>query len=122
MKSLEALKKLVGKTGIINDTCASLEDCIKCGKCRWDDECVENCDDYKLVMTIKQDLERLEKLEEEYNNLKKGIKIFLEYYDVYLFDEDGLGSCEIGVATIGEDFYISKEKYLLLKEVFKNDK
>ena len=71
--------------------------------------------------TIKQELERLKKLEEEYNNLKKGIKIFLEYYDVYLFDEDGLGSCEIGVATIGEDFYISKEKYLLLKEVFENE-
>ena len=75
------------------------------------DECID---------VIQQDLEYLEKLEEEYNNLKKGIKIFLEYYDVYLFDEDGLGSCEIGVATIGEDFYISKEKYLLLKEVFKN--
>lgn len=71
---------------------------------------------------VAKDLERLEKLEEEYNKLKKGIKIFLEYYDVYLFDEDGLGSCEIGVATIGEDFYISKEKYLLLKEVFENDK
>ena len=77
------------------------------------DECID---------VIQQDIEYLEKLEKEYNNLKKGIKIFLEYYDVYLFDEDGLGSCEIGVATIGEDFYISKEKYLLLKEVFKNDK
>ena len=76
------------------------------------DECID---------VIQQDLERLEKLEEEYNNLKKGIKIFLEYYDVYLFDEDGLGSCEIGVATIGEDFYISKEKYLLLKEVLGNE-
>ena len=76
------------------------------------DECID---------VIQQDLEYLEKLEEEYNNLKKGIKIFLEYYDVYLFDEDGLGSCEIGVATIGEDFYISKEKYLLLKEVFENE-
>lgn len=79
-------------------------------------------DSLNLESIIKQDLEYLEKLEKEYDNLKKGIKIFLEYYDVYLFDEDGLGSCEIGVATIGEDFYISKEKYLLLKEVFKNDK
>lgn len=105
--SLEALMKLV-KSSCPNKT--------SCDKCDFEKAC--NSFAKGWIDTIKQDLERLEKLEEEYNNLKKGIKIFLEYYDVYLFDEDGLGSCEIGVATIGEDFYISKEKYLLLKEVF----
>ena len=61
-KSLEALDNLIIKTGIINDTCASLKDCIKCGKCKFE-EPVEICDDYNLIMTIKQDLERKEQLE-----------------------------------------------------------
>lgn len=120
MTSKEALIKLVDKTGIINDTCASLEDCIKGCKCRFN-EPKKECDDYNLVMTIKKDLKRLETLEKEYNNLKKGIKIFLKYYRIYLYDEDDLGSCEIGVDTIGEEFYISKKEYELLKGVFEND-
>ena len=61
-KSLEALDNLIIKTGIINDTCASLKDCIKCGKCKFE-EPVETCDDYNLIMTIKQDLERIQQLE-----------------------------------------------------------
>lgn len=70
---------------------------------------------------VAKDLERLKTLEEEYNNLKKGIKIFLKYYRIYLYDKDDLGSCEIGVDTIGEEFYISKKEYELLKEVFGNE-
>ena len=68
-KSIEALDNLIMKTGIINDTCANLKDCIKCGKCKFD-EPVETCDDYNLIMTIKQDLEHKEQLE---NRLKDKI-------------------------------------------------
>ena len=69
MNSKEALEKLVGKTTIMNDTCASLKNCIKGCKCRFN-EPKETCEDYKLFMIIKQDLDRLEKLEEENKQLK----------------------------------------------------
>ena len=74
MTSKEALERLVGKTSILDDTCASLENCIKCGKCRYNEPC-ETCDDYNLVMTIKQDIERLEKIEKENQTNKDFIKI-----------------------------------------------
>ena len=59
MTSKEALEKLINKTGIINDTCAHLLACVKCGKCKFE-EPIETCADYQLVMTIKKDLEILE--------------------------------------------------------------
>ena len=51
-----ALERLVKKTSTINDTCANLKDCIKCNKCKFE-EPIETCDDYQLVMSIKQDLD-----------------------------------------------------------------
>ena len=74
MTSKECLEILVDKTGIMNVTCARLDKCLKCGKCQIDDEPVETCDDYNLVMTIKKDLDRLEKLEKENQELRKAIK------------------------------------------------
>ena len=76
MSSKEALEKLVSKTSILNDTCASLEDCIKSKKCRFNEPC-ENCNDYNLVKTILQDLERLEMLEKENEELKNKLKRFI---------------------------------------------
>ena len=69
MTSKEALEKLINKTGIINDTCAHLLACVKCGKCKFE-EPIETCADYQLVMTIEKDLERLEKLEKIIETLK----------------------------------------------------
>ena len=65
MTSKEALEKLINKTGIINDTCAHLLACVKCGKCKFE-EPIETCADYQLVMTIEKDLEVL-------NIIKKSI-------------------------------------------------
>jgi hypothetical protein len=79
-----------------------------------------------IIISINVDIlieliENQERLEEENAKLKQAIRTFLKYYKVNLYDEDGLGSCEIGVETIGEEFYISKEEYELLKEVFENE-
>ena len=63
MKSKEALEKLINKTGIINDTCAHLLDCVKCGKCKFE-EPIETCADYQLVMTIEKELEVLKILKD----------------------------------------------------------
>ena len=59
MTSKEALEKLINKTGIINDTCAHLLACVKCGKCKFE-EPIETCADYQLVMTIEKELEILD--------------------------------------------------------------
>lgn len=73
MTSREALDKLVGKTTIMDDTCASLEDCIKGCKCRFN-EPKETCEDYKLFMIIEQDLDKLEQLEKKYQKLEETFK------------------------------------------------
>lgn len=70
MTSKKALDKLVSKTGILDDTCASLENCIKTKKCRFNEPC-ETCDDYNLVKTITQDLERFKELVKVIRILKK---------------------------------------------------
>ena len=76
MNNKEALENLINKTGIINDTCAHLLACVKCGKCKFE-ESIETCADYKLVMTIEKDLEILEQLE----TLKKYYPPFKEFLD-----------------------------------------
>ena len=80
MTSKEALEKLINKTGIINDTCAHLLACVKCGKCKFE-EPIETCADYQLVMTIEKDLEILEQLEilkKYYSPFKKFLEEMFE--------------------------------------------
>lgn len=74
MKNKEALENLINKTGIIDDTCAHLLACIKCGKCKFE-EPIETCADYQLVMTIKKDLEVLEILKDHLVTADKYIMI-----------------------------------------------
>lgn len=138
IESLEALEKLVLKTGIINDTCASLKKCIKCGKCKFE-EPVETCDDYNLIITIKQDLERLELLENENQELKEEMET-LKKYDMELFATTFKLKKAIEILSNyicvrnpldEEDTYylsalfsneeIDKQTYDLLKEVLNND-
>ena len=69
MTNKEALEILVSKTSLLNNTCSSLNNCIKSKKCVLNIPC-ETCDDYKLVMTIKQDLDRLDRLEKLEKDLK----------------------------------------------------
>ena len=97
MTSKEALEKLINKTGIINDTCAHLLACVKCGKCKFE-EPIETCADYQLVMTIKKDLEVLEIL-----------KNYSDYYtccDTYGYGESCLN------IVIHDDI----EEYTIIKE------
>ena len=80
MTSKEALEKLINKTGIINDTCAHLLACVRCGKCKFE-EPIETCADYQLVMTIEKDLEILEQLEilkKYYSPFKKFLEEMFE--------------------------------------------
>jgi DNA repair ATPase RecN len=100
MNSKEALDKLVGKTTIMNDTCASLEDCIKGCKCRFN-EPKETCEDYKLFMIINQDLDRLKKLEKELKQTKLNFK---------------------NSQTHSKNYYKKlKEKYEKLERAYKNN-
>lgn len=118
MKSSEALKKLVGKTGIINDTCGSLEDCIKGCKCRFN-EPKKECDDYNLVMTIKQDLKRLEKLEKVIDILKD--KFNLKVQILVFYDNREEYHLELQSHRTEYSFPISKDLYELLKEVLEDE-
>lgn len=108
MKSLEALKKLVGKTGIINDTCGSLKDCIKGCKCRFN-EPKKECDDYNLVMTIKKDLKRLEQLEKAVDILEDKL---------WLYEERDY---RLSVNCSHDYVALSKMDYELLKEVLEDE-
>ena len=75
MTSKEALENLINKTGIINDTCAHLLACVKCGKYKFE-EPIETCADYQLVMTIEKDLEVLDIFKRVFNY--KSIQKFIE--------------------------------------------
>ena len=90
MTSKEELEKLINKTGIIDDTCAHLLACVKCGKCKFE-EPIETCADYQLVMTIKKDLEILEcfkKID------KKELNDFIENQIKYALNENSwLSAC-----------------------------
>ena len=90
MTSKEALENLINKTGIINDTCAHLLACVKCGKCKFE-EPIETCADYQLVMTIEKDLEILEcfkKID------KKELNDFIENQIKYALNENSwLSTC-----------------------------
>lgn len=114
MTSKEALIKLVDKTGIINDTCASLKDCIKGCKCRFN-EPKKECDDYNLVMTIKKDLKRLEQLEKAVDILKKKNVDLIELCFSYSLTE-----YNIVVKNTGYN-ELTQEEYNLLRKVFKNE-
>lgn len=92
MTSKEALEKLINKTCIINDTCAHLLACVKCGKCKFE-EPIETCADYQLVMTIEKDLEVLDIFKRVFN-----------YKSIQKFIED-----------------MSKEEWFKIKEVLGND-
>ena len=101
-KSLEALDNLIIKTGIINDTCASLKDCIKCGKCKFE-EPVETCDDYNLIMTIKQDLERKEQLEIADRNNQNLVKTNVDLVNKNLDLQKEIAELKDQVAYLKED-------------------
>ena len=120
MKSIEALKKLVGKTGIINDTCGSLEDCIKGCKCRFN-EPKKECDDYNLVMTIKKDLKRLEQLEKAVKILKNKLVLDIETEIAKENDIELIGYWLVEGDTQKLYTIITKEEYELLKEVLGNE-
>ena len=91
MTSKEALEKLINKTGIINDTCAHLLACVKCGKCKFEDP-IETCDDYQLVMTIEKDLEVLDVLKKYlyYDNKNHFIKMKQIRKSTFNFDYEDL--------------------------------
>ena len=113
MTSKEALEKLINKTGIINDTCAHLLACVKCGKCKFE-EPIETCDDYQLVMTIKKDLEILEcfkKID------KKELKDFIETQIKYTFNENSwLSACNCNLEKEKPTQHLIK-----IKEWLEND-
>ena len=127
MTSKEALDKLVSKTGILNDTCASLENCIKTKKCRFNEPC-ETCDDYNLVKTITQELERLEQLEGLVKTLDIEVKILNQDLEKYKMAIEILKDF-FNVGEIYGDYLInangfnklSKLDYELLKEVLENE-
>ena len=85
MASKEALEKLINKTGIINDTCAHLLACVKCGKCKFE-EPIETCADYQLVMTIEKDLEVLEILKKHYD--KDSLIVSLGEFIIFCITKD----------------------------------
>ena len=101
MKSKEALEKLINKTGIINDTCAHLLDCVKCGKCKFE-EPIETCADYQLVMTIEKELEVLEIL-----------KNYIHYY---------ICRSAAGLSCINIVIFEDVMNYTIIKEWLEDDK
>ena len=94
------LEKLINKTGIIDDTCAHLLTCVKCGKCTFD-ESIETCADYQLVMTIEKELEVL-----------KMLKNYIDYY--ICRDTDGNSCINIVIPE-------SVKNYTIIKEWLDND-
>ena len=121
MNSKEALKRLVAKTGLLNDTCTNLIDCIKCKKCIYNAPC-ETCDDYNLVMTIKQDLEQLKKLKKVIDILKKEPIILTIGFDFWKYDEkENLYYCwdeEYDYDYDSDDWEWVEVKHMYLKEDF----
>lgn len=73
----------------------------------------------ELIEPIKQDLERLEKLEEENDKLKKVIEILKDRFEIVAITEDR--DSEYIIETLSYFLYITKEQYELLKEVLKDD-
>ena len=67
-KGLEALDNLINKAGVINDSCAHLFTCFKCGKCIFE-EPMGTCDNYQSVLTIEKELKVLEIIKNKKVNL-----------------------------------------------------
>ena len=70
-KMLEALEKLIDKTGIMNDTCCHLNTCLKTGKCHFNTDDEDNyplCPDYHLANTLAMAIKRLEAIDNADSN------------------------------------------------------
>ena len=112
---LEALERIIEKTGCLNDTCAHLRNCLKDNKCRYNIDDLM-CPDYEMANSIKQTLLKAQENEKVLSIInKKSVYIHLlqqcgdvESYNNYFITKYGLDE-------FTERLLLTQEEFDLLK-------
>ena len=66
----EAFDNLINKTDCMNNTCAHLVDCLKDGKCRYNDYNLM-CPDYKMAKILYDAITELKQIKDKFDEDRK---------------------------------------------------